>query len=52
MPKKIEQRLFREARRKHLGKERTRAYVYGTLRHMGWKPKQRGHKAQTRRKKR
>ena len=31
MPKKIEQKLMREAKKKHLGKKRTGAYVYGTL---------------------
>jgi len=31
MPIKIERKLKAEARRKHLGKKRTNAYVYGTL---------------------
>ena len=31
MPKKLEARLKREARKKGLGKKRTGAYVYGTL---------------------
>ena len=31
MPKKIEQKLFKEAKKKGLGKKRTKAYVYGTL---------------------
>ena len=31
MPLKLERRLRREARKKHLGKKRTNAYVYGTL---------------------
>lgn len=39
MPKALEQRLKKEAKKKHLGKERTNAYVYGTLRKIGWKPK-------------
>ena len=39
MPKKIELRLKAEARRKGFGKKRTGAYVYGTLRKLGWKPK-------------
>ena len=38
MPKELEQKLKREARKKHFGKERTNAYVYGTLRKTGWKP--------------
>jgi hypothetical protein len=39
MPKKLERKLFREAKKLHLGKVRTNAYVYGTLRKIGWKPK-------------
>lgn len=39
MPKKIERKLKADARRKHLSKKRTGAYVYGTLRKMGWKPR-------------
>jgi hypothetical protein len=38
MPKKLERKLKLEAKRKHLGKRRTGAYVYGTLRKLGWKP--------------
>jgi hypothetical protein len=38
MPKKLEQALKKQAAKKHLGKERTGAYVYGTLRKTGWKP--------------
>jgi hypothetical protein len=38
MPKKLEQKLMKEAKSKNLGKERTNAYVYGTLRKTGWKP--------------
>lgn len=41
MPKKLEQRLKRTARRRGYGKKRTNAYVYGTLRKTGWKPKKR-----------
>lgn len=46
MPKKLEAKLFREARSKGYGKKRTDAYVYGTLRDIGWKPKRqrRGHR--------
>ena len=40
MPKRLEQRLQQEARRKHLTGARRNAYVYGTLRRLGWKPKQ------------
>lgn len=39
MPKEMERKLKGEARKKHLSKERTGAYVYGTLRKTGWKPK-------------
>lgn len=38
MPKKMEQALKREAKKKHLSKERTGAYVYGTMRKTGWVP--------------
>lgn len=38
MPKKLEQALKREAKKKGLGKKRMGAYVYGTLRKMGWTP--------------
>lgn len=39
MPKKLERRLRRNARRKGFDKKRQDAYVYGTLRKIGWKPK-------------
>ena len=39
MPKKLERALKREAKKKHLSKKREDAYVYGTLRKTGWKPK-------------
>lgn len=38
MPKQLEEKLKREARKKGLSKERAGAYVYGTLRKEGWKP--------------
>lgn len=31
MPKKVEAKLKREAKKKGFGKKRTNAYVYGTL---------------------
>jgi len=34
MPKKIEMKLKKEAKKKGLGKKRTGAYVYGTLNKM------------------
>jgi len=39
MPKKLERRLRRAARRKGLSKQQQDAYVYGTLRKAGWRPK-------------
>ena len=38
MPKELEEKLKRQARKKGLGKKRAGAYVYGTLRKTGWKP--------------
>jgi len=39
MPKKMERLLKKTAKAKGLSKKRTGAYVYGTLRKTGWKPK-------------
>lgn len=39
MPKALEKKLMSQARKKGLGKKRTGAYVYGTLRKTGWTPK-------------
>jgi len=39
MPKKLERALKREADKKKLTGDRKNAYVYGTLRKTGWKPK-------------
>jgi hypothetical protein len=39
MPKKMERALKRTARKRGYGKKRTNAYVYGTMRKTGWKPK-------------
>ena len=39
MPKKLELKLKREAKKTGFGKKRTGAYVYGTLRKLGWKPR-------------
>ena len=41
MPKKLEAKLKRQARKKGFGKKRAGAYVYGTMRKMGWKPSKR-----------
>lgn len=38
MPKILEAKLKREARKKGLTGERANAYIYGTLRHTGWTP--------------
>lgn len=38
MPKALEEKLKRQAKEKGFGKERTGAYVYGTLRKTGWEP--------------
>lgn len=39
MPVKLERKLKRAAKKKGLGKKRTAALVYGTMRKTGWKPK-------------
>jgi len=39
MPKKLERRLKRQAKKKGLKGKRQDAYIYGTLRDTGWKPK-------------
>lgn len=39
MPKALEQKLKKEAKNKGLSEKRANAYVYGTLRKSGWKPK-------------
>jgi len=39
MPKKLEKELRAKARKKGLKGERADAYVFGTLRKTGWKPK-------------
>lgn len=39
MPKAVEQKLKKEAKHLGLGKKRSDAYVFGTLRKLGWSPK-------------
>ncbi len=39
MPKKLEKALKKEARKKGLTGKRKDAYIYGTMRKTGWKPK-------------
>lgn len=43
MPKKMEEKLEKQARKKGLKGKRKRAYKYGTMRKMGWKPKRERH---------
>jgi len=45
MPKALERKLKRQARRKFgsTTSKRARKYIYGTMRKTGWRPK-RGHK--------
>lgn len=38
MPKAMEQKLKREAKKKGLSGDRADAYVYGTMRKAGWEP--------------
>ena len=38
MPVEVERELRRQAKKKGLTGERADAYVYGTMRKMGWKP--------------
>lgn len=39
MPKALEDALLKQAKKKGLSKSKTGAYVYGTMRKTGWKPK-------------
>ncbi len=49
MPEKMERELKAEAKSKGLSKERTGAYVYGTMRKTGWTPStQKKHKMSAR----
>lgn len=47
MPKALEQKLKKEAKKKGLGKERANAYVYGAMRGIGWTPSTQKKKAGT-----
>ena len=38
MPKAMERKLKRTAKKRGYGKERSDAYTYGTMRKTGWKP--------------
>lgn len=48
MPKALENKLKREAATKGLTGKRKNAYVYGTLRETGWKPKRERSRSKTR----
>lgn len=39
----MERALKKSAKKKHLKGKRARAYVYGTMRKTGWKPKREEH---------
>ena len=39
MPKALEDKLKRQGKKKGLSGERLSAYIYGTMRETGWKPK-------------
>jgi hypothetical protein len=43
MPKAMERALAREADKKHLEGEHRNAFIYGTMRKSGWKPKSEVH---------
>jgi hypothetical protein len=43
MPEEMERNLKAKAKKMGLGKERTGAYVYGTMRKTGWKPSTQKH---------
>ena len=42
MPKALERKLKKTARQRGYDRSRTAAYVYGTMRQLGWKPKKKG----------
>tara|TARA_R100000963_G_C4619941_1_gene87752 strand:- start:138 stop:263 length:126 start_codon:yes stop_codon:yes gene_type:complete len=39
MPRELERKLKKQANKKGLNKKKSDAYVYGSLRKTGWKPK-------------
>ena len=39
MPKKMERALKKSAKKKGLKGKRAKAYIYGTMRKAGWRPK-------------
>lgn len=48
MPRKLEQRLARQATKKGLTGKRRQAYIYGTMRRTGWKPSRSKRRARAR----
>ena len=42
MPKAMEKKLKKQAKKKGLTDSRADAYVYGTMKKVGWKPKKKG----------
>ena len=38
MPEELEKKLKKEAKKKGLSKDRAGAYIFGTLRKLGWRP--------------
>lgn len=38
MPKALENKLKKQARKKHLTGKKANKYIYGTMRKTGWKP--------------
>lgn len=40
MPEGLERKLAETARKKHLTGKRLKAYIYGTMRKIGWEPSQ------------
>ena len=49
MPEELEKKLRREARKRKI-KDKD-AYVYGTMRNLGWKPKKKNKKGKKRKRK-
>jgi hypothetical protein len=45
MPKELEQKLMKDGKKQGLKGDRLNAYVYGTLRKLGWKPTRKRNKA-------
>ena len=48
MPKAMEKQLKKAAKKKGLKGKRARAYIYGTMRKAGWRPKREKRKSEQR----